>query len=143
MVKTIIVLLTVIAFFQISAIAIAGESMQDENTQLIAYYFYGNVRCRTCHNLEQYAKEAIYNNFKDELDKGVLVFKTVNVEEESNEHFVNDYKLYSRALILSLVKNGEEVKHKNLVKIWEYVRNKEKDANYVKSEIKTLLKEIE
>lgn len=141
--KIIIVLLAVMAFFQASTIAIADENTQDENTRLIAYYFYGSFRCPTCYNLEKYAKEAIENNFKDELDKGILVFEAVNIEEKGNEHFVNDYQLYSKSLVLSLVKNGEEVKYKNLTKIWEYVRNKEKYLSYVKSEIDAFLEEIE
>jgi len=136
--RIIIVLLAVIVFFQTSTIAIA-----DENTRLIVYYFRGSFRCPTCYNLEKYAKEAIENNFKDELDRGILVFKDVNVEEKGNEHFVNDYQLYSKSLVLSLVKNGEEMKYKNLTKIWEYVRNKEKYVSYVKSEIDAFLKEME
>ena len=141
--KIIIVLLAFTAFFQVPIIAIADENTQDGYTQLIAYYFHGSFRCPTCHNLEKYAKEAIESNFKDELDKGVIVFETVNFEEEGNEHFVNDYQLYSKSLILSLVKDGEEIKHKNLTKIWEYVRNKEKYVDYVKSEINAFLEEIQ
>lgn len=141
--KIIIVLLAFIAFFQTSTTAIAEENTQDESARLIAYYFHGSFRCPTCRNLEKYAKEAIHNNFKDELDKGIFVFKAVNVEEKGNEHFVNDYQLYSKSLVLSLVKNGEEMKYKNLTKIWEYVRNKEKYVNYVKSEIVAFLEEIQ
>ena len=67
----------------------------------------------------------------------------MNVEEKGNEHFVNDYQLYSKSLVLSLTRNGEEVRHKNLTKIWEHVRNKEKYINYVKNEISTFLGEIQ
>ena len=141
--KIIIVLVTLITFFQAPIAAIAEELAQNGSAQLIAYYFHGSFRCPTCHNLEKYAKEAIRNNFKDELDKGILVFKTVNIEKKGNEHFVNDYRLDSKSLVLSLVKDGEEIKHKNLTKIWEYVRNKEKYVNYVKSEIDVFLREVQ
>ena len=141
--KIIIALLAFIAFFQTLNAATADENTLDGHAQLIAYYFHGNFRCPTCHNLEKYAKEAVHNNFKDELDKGILVFNAVNVEEKGNEHFVNDYQLYSKSLVLSLVKNGEEIKHKNLTKIWEYVRKKEKYVNYVKGEIAAFLEEIQ
>ena len=141
--KIIIVLLLTIAFFQVSAVAIAGENMPGESVRLIAYYFHGSFRCATCHNLEKYAKESIENNFKDELDEGILVFKAVNVEEEGNEHFVYDYELYSKSLVLSLVKNGEEVEYKNLTKIWEYVSDRQVYEDYVKSEINAFLEEIQ
>ena len=76
-----------------------------DNTKIIVYYFHESFRCPTCRNLEQYAKETIENNFKKELAKGNLLFKTVNVEEKENEHFVKDYQLYTKSLILSLVKD--------------------------------------
>ena len=141
--KIIIIICLLVSFFQMPINGIAEEGEQNGSTQVIAYYFYGSFRCPTCHNLERYAKEAIENNFKSQLDKKVLVFKAVNVEEKGNEHFVNDYQLYTKSLVLSLVENGKELKYKNLEKIWEYVRNKEKYTNYIKSEVDAFLKETQ
>ena len=140
--KIILVIFVSVAFFQLAINSIAKERAQGMSAQVVAYYFHGSFRCPTCHSLEQYAKESIEINFKNELDRGLLVFKAVNIEEKENEHFVNDYQLYSKSLVLSLVRGKKEVKHKNLTKIWEYVRNREKYVNYVKSEIDAFLKEI-
>ena len=109
---------------------------------VIAYYFHGTFRCPTCHKLEQYSKEAIEANFKNELTSGKIVFKTVNVDEKANEHFVNDYQLYTRSLVISLVRGGKEEKFKNLTKIWEYVGNKQRFYDYVWDEIAAFLKEL-
>ncbi len=111
------------------------------DSKIIAYYFHGNARCPTCHKMEQYTKEAIEGSFKDKLDNGLLIFKAVNVEKKENEHFVNDYQLYTKALIISRVENGKEIQHKNLTKIWEYVRDKKKFFNYVTTEINNYLKD--
>ncbi|MFH1507017.1 MAG: nitrophenyl compound nitroreductase subunit ArsF family protein [Candidatus Omnitrophota bacterium] len=111
------------------------------DAKIIAYYFHCNARCPTCHKMEQYTKEAIEGNFKDELANGLLVVKAVNVEEKENEHFVNDYQLYTKTLIISHVENGKEIEYKNLTKIWEYVRDKKKFFNYVTSEINNYLKD--
>ena len=113
-----------------------------DSGKVIAYYFHGSFRCPTCRNLEQYSKEAIEDNFKKELDEGILIFKALNVEEKENEHFVKDYQLYTKSLVLSLVKDNKEVKFKNLDKIWEYVRDKTKYMNYVKNEIENFLKDL-
>ncbi|UCC95783.1 MAG: hypothetical protein JSW40_03295 [Candidatus Omnitrophota bacterium] len=104
------------------------------------YYFHGHFRCPTCLRMEQYAREAVEDNFRNELTSGKLTFKVVNVEEKGNEHFVNDYQLYTKSLVISLVENGKEVKYKNLDKIWAYARNKEKYIDYVKDEIGNFLK---
>ncbi len=113
-----------------------------DNGKIIVYYFHGSFRCPTCRNLEQYAKQTIQNNFKKELAEAKIIFKTVNVEEKENEHFVNDYQLYTKSLVLSLVKDNKEVKYKNLDKIWEYVRNKMQYTDYVKSEAENFLKDL-
>jgi DNA-directed RNA polymerase subunit M/transcription elongation factor TFIIS len=110
--------------------------------KVIAYYFHGVFRCSTCHKLEEYSKEAIEANFKDELNSDKLEFITVNIEHRENKHFVSDYQLYTKSLILSLVKDGKEIKSKNLTKIWEYVGDKQKFIDYVRDEISVFLKEL-
>ena len=65
----------------------------------------------------------------------------INTDENDNAHFVDDYKLYTKSLVLSLVKDGKEVKSNNLTKIWEYVRDKQKFYDYVSEEVNNYLKE--
>jgi hypothetical protein len=110
-------------------------------TQVSVYYFHGSFRCVTCTTLEKYSREAIDVNFKDALASGKLEFKEVNVEEQENEHFVQDYQLYTKSLVLSLKKDGKEIKSKNLDKIWDYSRNKQKFINYVVEQVSAFLEE--
>lgn len=112
-----------------------------KGAQVIAYYFHGGMRCPTCHKLERYSKEAIETNFKDALATGKLEYKIVNVEDKDNEHYTSDYQLYTKSLILSLVKDGKELKWKNLDKIWGFVGNKQKYLGYVKEGVADFLKE--
>ncbi|MFH1798060.1 MAG: nitrophenyl compound nitroreductase subunit ArsF family protein [Candidatus Omnitrophota bacterium] len=111
----------------------------DAKSKIIAYYFHGSFRCATCTNMERYSKEAIETNFKDTLASGKLEFRPVNVEDKENEHFVNDYQLYTKALFLSFIEGGKEIKSKNLDKIWEYARDKQKFVTYVSEEIHAFL----
>lgn len=135
------------AFFKFKAILCVivalfiANAAFGESGKVVIYYFHGSFRCPTCHKLEQYSKEAIQENFKNQIAKGTLEFKTVNVEEKGNEHFVNDYKLYTKSLVISKIENSKEAEHKNLTKIWEYVRNKEKFFDYVTAEVKSYLEE--
>lgn len=121
------------------SLARAGEDAK--GGRIVAYYFHGTFRCPTCHKLEQYSKEAIEENFKDALSSGKLEFKVVNTDERGNEHYIDDYHLYTKSLVLSLLKNGKEIKSKNLTKIWEYVRDKQRFFDYVSEEVSNLLKE--
>lgn len=111
--------------------------------KVIAYYFHGAFRCPTCMNMEKYSREALEANFKEALASGRLEFKAVNVEDKGNEHFVNDYQLYTKSLVLSLVKEGREIKRKNLDKIWTLARHKEKFMEYVRREVAMFMKDAE
>ncbi len=133
-----ILTLLVVVFTSAAIFSFAAE--EPASGKVIAYYFHGNARCPTCYKLEQYSKEAIEANFKDELASGKLVFSVVNIEEKGNEHFINDYQLYTKALVVSLIENGKEMRSKNLTKIWEHVNNKQKFLEYVTSEIQDFLK---
>lgn len=137
MFKKTLVILCVLGFI---AVAFAADKSSD--SKVIAYYFHGNARCPACYKLEQYSKEAVETSFKNELASGKLEFKVINVEEKANEHFVNEYQLYTKSLVISLIKDGKEIKSKNLEKIWEYVRNKQKFYSYITEEIKSFLKEL-
>lgn len=142
--KRLFLVLLAVAVLGSGGIVLLPLTQAEENAKgahVVAYYFHGDMRCPTCHKLEQYSKEAVETNFKDALQSGKLEFKVVNVEDKGNEHYGSDYQLYTKSLILSLVKDGKEIKWKNMDKIWEYVRNKEKFIEYVKSGVAGLLKE--
>lgn len=143
MIKKILFFLAVSLVFSITPLFLSAREINPpEARKVIAYYFHGTFRCPTCHKLEQYSKEAIETNFKDALDSGTLEFTVVNVETKGNEHYMRDYQLYTKSLVLSLVSGGKELKAKNLEEIWEYVGNKQKFFDYVKSEIQEFLKEL-
>lgn len=139
--RKIFILFFILSVFLCGSFAIAQDAGNKSTNRVIAYYFHGSFRCPTCHAMEQYSKEAIETNFKDAISSGKLEFKVVNIEEKGNEHFARDYQLYTKSLILSLVKVGKEVKSKNLTKIWEYVRDKQRFLEYVSEEVNNFLKE--
>ena len=141
--RKIFTLLFVLAVLLYSSSAFAQDVGNKPASRVVAYYFHGNFRCPTCHAMEQYSKEAIENNFKDALSSGKLEFKVINVEDRGNEHFTQDYQLYTKSLVLSLLKDGKEIKSKNLTKIWEYVRNKQRFFDYVSEEVNNFLKEAQ
>ena len=111
-------------------------------SQVVVYYFRGNARCPSCYKLEQYAKEALEQNFADELKSGKFVFKIVNIDKAGNDHFVADYQLYTKSVVLSLVMNGKQVRYKNLEKVWDLLRDQDQYHAYVRDEIKPFLGEL-
>lgn len=109
---------------------------------VVVYYFHGNFRCTNCYNMEKWTKELMETCFKDQIDSGKLTFKIFNTDEKENQHFLNDYQLYTKSVVLSLVKGGKEVRYDNLAKIWDCLRSKQKFQEYVRGEIEKYLKEL-
>lgn len=78
------------------------------------YYFHGNQRCFSCNRIEELTLKAI-------KDKGVT-FKAVNLDEPENEHFVKDFQLDTRVVVIQ--HNG---KYKKMENVWGLVGGKEAD----------------
>lgn len=114
-----------------------------QNSKVIAYYFHSTFRCTTCRTLEKYSHDAIQQYFSKELGSGKLEFRPVNVEDSVNRHLIQDYQLFSKSLVLSLVTDGKETKWKNLTDIWTLVKDKDKFFQYVKNEVEGFLKEAQ
>ena len=122
--------------------ASAQETSSGPDNYVMVYYFHGNFRCSSCHRIEQYTKQAIGQYFRNEMNSGKLVFKVVNIDEKQNQHFIKDYQLYTRSVVVSLIKDGKEIKHKNLTEVWNYLRDKAGFLSYIKDEVNKYLKEL-
>ncbi len=107
--------------------------------RVTAYYFHTTNRCASCRAIEAYSKEAIETAFADELKDGRLVWKLVNVEQKGNEHFVKDYQLYTKALVLVDETRGRAPRWRNLEKVWQLLRDKEAFLRYVRTETRAFL----
>jgi hypothetical protein len=81
--------------------ATAEQQATKEGAKNVVTYFRGNVRCATCINLEAYSDEAVEQGFPREIANGTVEFKTVNIDEGDNRHFVKDYQLDSRSVVIS------------------------------------------
>jgi len=135
-----------IAITLISAGALSGirkVSAQPPSHKVVAYYFHTNTRCDTCIKIEAYSKEAIQGGFKNELQQGTLELRIVNYEEPQNRHYIKDYKLVSKSLILVNMVDGKQTEWTNLKLVWELVKNKQAFLNYVRGEIRSYLSKSE
>jgi hypothetical protein len=102
-------------------------------------YFHGNMRCSTCKKIEALSREAIETGFPGELKSGRLEFQAVNIDLPENEHFVRDFRLTNRSLVIVKVSGGRAEKWENLMRVWEYVGDKVQFIGYVQSETRKFL----
>jgi hypothetical protein len=103
------------------------------------YYFHGKIRCYSCNRIEQLTVETVRRFFQKELESGRLKISVVNVSDPENSHFVKDYQLYSQSVILSDREGDREVKWKNLIRVWELLKDDDKFREYVRAELEAFL----
>lgn len=121
MLNKLLLLLTML--FAFSNMAFAADRVN-------VYYFYGKPRCATCMQLEKYTKSAI-----ESMSDKNIIYKGIDMDNPANKGIVTKYKLYTKSVILSKVKNGKE-QWKNLDKIWLKVGNEQDFKKYITTEAK-------
>jgi hypothetical protein len=122
--------------------AAATTPSQGADSKVIAYYFHVTVRCTTCRTIEGYSREVIEQKFGPEIAKGRLQYKLVNVQLPENKHFVKDYQLFTKSLVLVRFDKGKQAEYKVLNDTWELVGDKAAMQSYVERELRECLKRM-
>lgn len=112
----------------------AGAPEVKAKPRFIAYYFYTNKRCGPCKRIEQWAREAIAENFKDQIEAGRLQWQAINVEKPENKHFIKDFQLFTKSVVIAEYKDGKPVRWQNLENVWQLYRDREKYFDYLARE---------
>jgi hypothetical protein len=115
----------------------SGDAVRDH--QVIAYYFHGTRRCKTCRTIEAYTFEALESEFSEALSEGYLVWRPVNIDKPENEHFVQDYNLTTRTVILVGLKDGVPSYWTSLPRVWVLVRDRQEFFSYIQTETQRFL----
>ena len=66
----------------------------------------------------------------------------MNVQLPENRHYIQDYQLFTKSLVLVLVKGGREREYKVLNDTWELVGDKKRMQRYVEEEVRTYLRKL-
>ena len=141
-----------LAFMGLRETGIAGEAFDSSieyedvviavegvEPRVIAYFFYGNIHCSTCANLQEYALGALKESFSAEFESGALQWRTLNMDKPENEHFVTEYGMYSKSVVLVAMKDGKEVRFKNLKEIWDLEYDQSLYREYIRSNTREFL----
>jgi hypothetical protein len=99
------------------------------------YYFMTTARCQSCMKIEAFTKEAVFENFSDSLKKGTIKWEMIQVDKKGNEHYVKDYELYTKSVVLVKMKDGKQVSWKNLDKVWSLLGDKIAFKKYITDEV--------
>jgi hypothetical protein len=132
-------LVTAVAYPALTASAQQPAISKAGAHKVIAYYFHTNTRCSTCIKIEAYSKEAIEKGFSEEIKSGTMEMRIVNYENPENRHFMKDYKLVSKSLVLVNTVSGKQTEWTNLRMVWQLTGRKDAFLNYVRREVRNYL----
>jgi len=97
---------------------------ESPNLKLQIYYFHSTNRCPTCNSIEENVKKVIESDYKNELDKGIIKFTALNIDEIQNKAIAVKYLAYGSAFHLVQIDKGNEKDNDLTDFAFSYSRNK-------------------
>lgn len=117
-----------------------GSAAADAPDHLVqVYYFRTNTRCASCRKIEAFTDGAVRRAFAQDMKDGKLAWRVINIQEAGNEHFIRDYQLAAKSVVVVDVIDGRQVRWKNLKRIWEMLHDELMFARYVEEEVRQYL----
>ena len=117
-----------------------GATAQDATgATVVVTYFTTDVRCDSCRTIETLSRQAIAEGFPDEVQRGEVVFRVLNTDRAENQHFVNDYEIANKTVIVSHQQNGTEVEWANRQDVWLLFEQPMEFFDYVREPVRRYL----
>lgn len=64
------------------------------------YYFHRTERCATCNAIEEGLTSVLNTSYKKDLQKGNIIFNSINYEEDSNKAIIQSYEIENPTLLI-------------------------------------------
>lgn len=106
----------------------------------VVYYFYDNIRCQTCMQIEKLTKEVLDENYAGDLKAGRLVWRPINTDEPGNEHYLKDYGIMSKSVVVAELKDGKQVRWSHLKRVWELIKDEAAFKQYIHDGVAEILR---
>lgn len=105
----------------------------------VVYYFYTTARCYSCNLIEKYTKEAVAKHFAQPYNGWRVEFKGLNLDDEANKHFVQDYWLNSKSVVVQKFEGDKPLNWGMLKSVWQLLGDQEKFMDYIAVETRKVL----
>ena len=106
---------------------------------VVVTYFTTDVRCDSCRTIEKLSRQAIEQGFPSEIASGKVVFRMLNTDRAANEHFLDDYEIANKTVIVSHQKNGKETEWQNRQDVWLLLEEPDEFLAYVREPVRRYL----
>jgi hypothetical protein len=134
-----------LAFVAISLVALVVQSIRTGGVQtpvavapsakasrLVAFYFHGKKRCDACNSIERLTHAAL----KPDTDTETVEIRSVDVDDPTHAHFVTDFALAVRTVVLAEEADGKYPRWKRLDECWSRYEEPEDFTAYLQASLK-------
>ena len=116
-----------------------GARPETEPATIYVTYFHTTARCVSCLKIEDLTNATMTTRFAGPIAEKRMVWRSLNLDEPGNDHFVKDYGLYTKSVILVSEVRGKPAEWKNLEKVWQLLQDKPAFLRYVQGETRGYL----
>jgi len=117
----------------------SAGSLSVAGTKTVVYCFYTNVRCASCRQIEAWTHTVLEKRFAPELADGKLEWKPVNVEEAANAHFIEDFQLKAKTVVVCRVVDGKTGQWVDLIDVWKYLADPTRFSSFIEDTVRKFL----
>jgi hypothetical protein len=96
-----VIILTAIMLSSLGLSAQDAETQKKGSTPIEVYYFHYTHRCATCQAVEAVTEKSLKELYPEKVKNGEIVFLSVNIEVESNQPLVEQFKVGGQTLIVT------------------------------------------
>ena len=121
------------------AMAVVAPPPTEPAATVVVTYFRATARCTSCLKIEDLTNATMTSRFAGPIAEKRIVWRVLNLDEPEYNHFVKDYGLFTKSVVVSEVKNGKEVRWKNLDQIWQLLGDPAAFQGYVEKEVQAFL----
>jgi hypothetical protein len=102
-------------------------------------YFTTRARCVSCRKIEAMTKDTLTELFASELAAGTLRYETISIDAPGNEHYIQDYQLSFKTVVVA---NGKNDSWQKLDEVWQLMGDAEKFKAFVAAAIRKQLEGV-
>lgn len=106
---------------------------------VVVTYFTSDQRCKTCLEIERLTQKSVQQSFTKELANKEVIFQTINFDRPENKHYVEQYQLAFKTVVVSERIKGKEQQWSKYDKVWELVDKPTEFSAYLQDGIRQYL----
>ena len=115
--------------------AVTAEAQAVDKANVVVTYFTTDVRCVSCKKIESLTRETLQRDFADAMEQGQLRFQTINIDREDNKHYIKDYDLAFKTVVVARQSQEAAMDWEKLDDVWTLLNEPADFAVYVSSAV--------